>query len=177
MRTAKEPMPVWSFFLQTGEKRNFQGEETFQINTKLLNVKLLQLCPTLCDPMDCSPPGSSVHGDFPGKNTRMGCHALLHGNLPSPGIKLTSLMPSVLVRQKPEHLGISNTWSSLRYIILTALSCTKYGFSGVFVYLVHSIARCQEGNIWIAMSPTKEWPLRQGALFCLDLWEGRGLPW
>ena len=29
-----------------------------------LKVKMLvsQLCPTLCDPMDCSPPGSSVHG-------------------------------------------------------------------------------------------------------------------
>ena len=26
-----------------------------------------QLCPTLCNPMDCSPPGSSVHGIFPGK--------------------------------------------------------------------------------------------------------------
>ena len=25
-------------------------------------VKLLQSCLTLCDPMDCSPPGSSVHG-------------------------------------------------------------------------------------------------------------------
>ena len=25
-------------------------------------VKVAQLCPTLCDPMDCSPPGSSVHG-------------------------------------------------------------------------------------------------------------------
>ena len=25
-------------------------------------VKSLQLCPTLCNPMDCSPPGSSVHG-------------------------------------------------------------------------------------------------------------------
>ena len=24
--------------------------------------KSLQLCPTLCNPMDCSPPGSSVHG-------------------------------------------------------------------------------------------------------------------
>ena len=24
--------------------------------------KSLQLCPTLCDPMDCSQPGSSVHG-------------------------------------------------------------------------------------------------------------------
>ena len=23
-----------------------------------------QLCPTLCDPMDYSPPGSSVHGTF-----------------------------------------------------------------------------------------------------------------
>ena len=27
-----------------------------------------QSCPTLCDPMDCSPPGSSVHGESPGKN-------------------------------------------------------------------------------------------------------------
>ena len=34
-------------------------------------------CPTLCHPMDCSPPGSSVHGDSPGKSTRVGCHALL----------------------------------------------------------------------------------------------------
>jgi len=25
-------------------------------------VLLTQLCPTLCDPMDCNPPGSSVHG-------------------------------------------------------------------------------------------------------------------
>ena len=34
----------------------------------------LQSWLTLCDPMDCSPPGSSVHGDFPGKNTGVGCH-------------------------------------------------------------------------------------------------------
>ena len=27
-----------------------------------LKVKVAQSCPTLCDPMDCSPPGSSVHG-------------------------------------------------------------------------------------------------------------------
>ena len=26
--------------------------------------KITQLCPTLCDPMDCSLPGSSVHGIF-----------------------------------------------------------------------------------------------------------------
>ena len=39
----------------------------------------LQSCLTLCDPMDCSLPGSSVHGDSPGKNTGVGCHALLQG--------------------------------------------------------------------------------------------------
>ena len=27
-----------------------------------MHSKLLQSCPTLCDPMDCNPPGSSVHG-------------------------------------------------------------------------------------------------------------------
>ena len=31
--------------------------------------------------MDCSPPGSSVHGDSPGKSTSVGCHALLQGIL------------------------------------------------------------------------------------------------
>ena len=36
-----------------------------------------QSCPILCDPKDCSLPGSSVHGDSPGKNTGLGCHALL----------------------------------------------------------------------------------------------------
>ena len=44
-----------------------------------------QLCLTLCDPMDCSPPGSSVHGDSPGKNTGVGCHALLQGIVPTQG--------------------------------------------------------------------------------------------
>ena len=42
-----------------------------------------QSCPTLCDPMDCSPPGSSVHGDSPGKNTKVGCHAFLQGIFPT----------------------------------------------------------------------------------------------
>ena len=36
-----------------------------------------QSCPTLCDPRDCSPPGSSVHGDSPGRNTGVGCLDLL----------------------------------------------------------------------------------------------------
>ena len=42
-----------------------------------------QSCPTVCNPMDCSPPSSSVLGDSPGKNTRVGCHALLQGIFPT----------------------------------------------------------------------------------------------
>ena len=38
-----------------------------------------QSCPTLCDPLDHSPPGSSVHGDSPSKNTGVGCLFLLQG--------------------------------------------------------------------------------------------------
>ena len=50
-----------------------------------MRAKSLQSCPTLCDPMDCSPPGSSVQGDSPGKNTGVGCHALLQGIFPTQG--------------------------------------------------------------------------------------------
>ena len=35
--------------------------------------------------MDSSPPGSSVHGDSPGKSTKVGCHALLQGIFPTQG--------------------------------------------------------------------------------------------
>ena len=44
-----------------------------------------QSCPALCDPLDYSPPDSSVHGDFPDKNTGVGCHALLQGIFPTQG--------------------------------------------------------------------------------------------
>ena len=36
--------------------------------------------------MDCSPPGSSVHGNSPGKNTGVGYHALLQGVFPTQGL-------------------------------------------------------------------------------------------
>ena len=48
-----------------------------------------QSCPTLAsNPIDCSPPSSSVHGILPGKNPGVGCHALLQGILPTEGSNL-----------------------------------------------------------------------------------------
>ena len=57
-----------------------------------------QSCPTVCDPMDCSPPGSSVRG----QNTRAGCHFLLQGVFLTLGSS-----PHVLPRQA-ESLPLSH---------------------------------------------------------------------
>ena len=43
-------------------------------------------CLTLCDPTDCSSPGSSVSEDSPGHNTGVGCHALLQRIFPTQGL-------------------------------------------------------------------------------------------
>ena len=52
------------------------------------NLRLVTLsCTALYDPLDGSLAGSL---DFPGKNTRVGCHFLLQGVLPNPGIESTS---------------------------------------------------------------------------------------
>ena len=49
-------------------------------------AKLLQSCPALCDPMDSSPAGFSVHGDSPGKNTGGIAMPSSRGS-PDPGIQ------------------------------------------------------------------------------------------
>ena len=45
--------------------------------TATATAKSLQSCPTLCDPIGGSPPGSPRPWDSPGKNTGVGCHFLL----------------------------------------------------------------------------------------------------
>ena len=51
-------------------------------------AKSLQSCPTLCNPIDGSPPGSSLHGIFPGKNTGAYCHFFLQGIFLTPRLNL-----------------------------------------------------------------------------------------
>ena len=57
------------------------------------HAQSLRSCPTLSNPLSCSLPDSSVHWIFPGKNTGVGCHFLLHGIFPTNrGIKPASLV-------------------------------------------------------------------------------------
>ena len=71
-------------FLEHLEKKNFFNVEK---NTKSLNPQVKSLSRVrLCDPMNYSLPGSSIHGIFPGKNTGVGCHFLLQGIVPTQGL-------------------------------------------------------------------------------------------
>ena len=66
----------------------------------------LPLCLTLCDPVDFSLPGSSVYGDSLGKNTGVGCHALLQGIFPTQGWN-QHLLHYKQILYPASHLGSS----------------------------------------------------------------------
>ena len=53
-------------------------------NSILCVCSQLSQCPALCDPMDCSTPGSSVRG-IPGKNTVVDSHSHLQSIFPTQG--------------------------------------------------------------------------------------------
>ena len=61
----------------------------------------------ICDPIDCSPPGSSVHEDSSGKNTGVGC--LLPGDLPDSGTEPASFMSPALAGS---FFTISASWEA-----------------------------------------------------------------
>ena len=80
-RPGSSPCPLhWQVDSQPLDHEGSPNTITVTIITKV--CVLSQSCLTLCDLTDCSPPGSSVHGDTPGKNTGMGCRALLQGIFP-----------------------------------------------------------------------------------------------
>ena len=95
-----------------------------------------QLYSTLCDSMDCSPPGSSVHGDSPGKNTGVSCHALLQGIFPTQGSN-PGLSHCMRILYHLNHQGSSRILKWVVYLFSrgffgprkqTGVSCIAGGF-------------------------------------------------
>ena len=77
-----------------------------------VQAKLLQSCPTLGDPMDCSPPGSSVHGILPARILEwVACPP--PGDLPDSGTETSSLTSPAL---PGGFFTTSATWEALRGI-------------------------------------------------------------
>ena len=70
---SQKGLGLWGRRKQKRQKMSFCFSQKENIACAVLGL-VTQSCPTLCDPMAWSPPGSSVHGDSPGKNTGVGCH-------------------------------------------------------------------------------------------------------
>ena len=95
-QVAWNPMPKSAIFYSTslllqnaGPQDMSQGKKRLTVNMCVCACMLVsQLCPTLWDPMDYSPPGSSVHGNFLRRNTGVGCQFLLQGILPTQELNL-----------------------------------------------------------------------------------------
>ena len=65
-----------------------------------VHARLLQSCPALCDPMDCRPPGSSVHGILQARTLEW-IATCSSGDIPDPGTELVSLMAPALAGTLP----------------------------------------------------------------------------
>ena len=78
------------------------------VTDECMHAKLLQSCLTLCDPMDPSPPGSSVHGILQARILEwVACPPL--GDLPNPGTEPVYLMSPALTG---EFYATSATWEA-----------------------------------------------------------------
>ena len=85
-----------------------------KILLKFLNFsKLLQSCLTLWDPVTIQPTRLLCSWDFPGKNSGVGCHALLQG-IPRPRMKPVSLISPALARG---FFTTSTTWETLLFLL------------------------------------------------------------
>ena len=106
---------------------------------------VVQSCLSLCNPMDCSPPGSSVHADSLGKNTGVGCHALLQGIFPTQGLNMGALHGRQILyhlshRGSPLRADGTNISELLKQSVVVEgfQLITKLGLSG---YLVNELLR------------------------------------
>ena len=81
-----------------------------------VKVLVTQSCPTLPNPMDCSPPGSSVYGISPGKNTgwvTMPIFSVKAWRASISFFQLSELTPYTLKLRVPEDVGVTTVWADL----------------------------------------------------------------
>ena len=91
------------------------------IHYPVLLCLVAQLCLTFWDPVDCRQPGSSVHGDSPGKNTEVGCYILLliHNQVSSvQSVSHLWLFVTPWTAACQASLSITNSWSLLKLMYI-----------------------------------------------------------
>ena len=118
--------PLKMMFWRHGKKpktpRAFpiKGKISLFSTTTTTTTKLLQSCPTLCDPMDCSPPGFSIHGILQARTLEW--VAISFSNAWKWNVKVKSLSrvrlpvtPGTTAHQAPPSMGFSGQqyWSGV----------------------------------------------------------------
>ena len=85
-----------------------------------------------CDPVDCSPPGSTVHGNSPDNNAGASCHSLLQGIFPTPGIQpgFPALQTDSLPSEPP---GKPQAFSGILQISPHRVACPWKKFLGMWL--------------------------------------------
>ena len=119
-----------------------------------MHAKLLPLCPTLCHPMDCSSPGSSVHGILQVRITGVGCHVFLQGISPTQGSNPGSLISTWLASR---FFTTSNTWEAYflvvvcfeLFVFLFCVSPIGFCFMGTMLLLLLSCF----SRVWLCVTP------------------------
>ena len=82
-----------------------------------MKVLVTQLFPTLCNTMDCSPPGSSIHRSFQATVLGVGCHFLLQGIFPTQGSN-PGLLHCRQILYHLSHQGSPYVWASQMVLVV-----------------------------------------------------------
>ena len=84
-------------------------------------------CPTLCDPLDCSPPRLLGPWDFLGKDAGVGCHFFLQGIFPTLGSNPR------LLHSQADSLPLSHLGSLYAFDSLPSRSTIHPGRKGAYL--------------------------------------------
>ena len=99
---------------------------------------LMSVCAQLsCDPVDCSPPGSSVHGISEGKNTGLSCHSLLQGIFPTRGLNPCLLHCRLILYHWATWESFFHQWGTF-IVFLPSVRCPEFFFFLTRFYLLQN---------------------------------------
>ena len=113
-------------------------------------------CPILCNPIDCSLPGSSVHRDSPGEKTGVGCHTLLQGFFPTQGLN-PGLPHCRHILYHLSHLGLDQ-WCWYNLLCQWEHKAYLMNVPELTDFMTHQVqqAWCAVLAFWRALQPAAE---------------------
>ena len=108
--------------------------------TRKKESEVAQSCLTPCDPMDCSLPGSSLHGIFQARTLKWGAISYSRGGLPDPGVEPMSLVSPAWAGR---FFTTSPTWEADLYhkTFIHALDAVDWEGRNIQVW-IYSLSNC-----------------------------------